>query len=123
MSQDAASTVATQSLVSSGSGAQHHGSGAQGVQSPGTTAIRRVTYFDLDETAPVDEPYIRMVAAEETYDMTYSDSDSDWHLCEGVQPGGEVYFEDFTNASVEPHIWQDGWRFKAPCRNQRSSAV
>ena len=58
VSQDAASTVATQSLVSSGSGAQQHGSGAQGVQGPGTTAVRRVTYFDLDETATVDEPAI-----------------------------------------------------------------
>ena len=40
--------------------------------------------------------------------MTYSDSDSDWHLCEEVQHGGEVYFEDFTNASVEPYGKMDG---------------
>ena len=37
------------------------------------------------------------------YDMTYSDSDSDWRLCTGAQRGGEVYFEDFTDASVETY--------------------
>lgn len=101
VSQDAASTVATQSLVSSGSG-QETG-GGQGVQGSPTTVARRVTYFDPDDEAHVDEPYITMVALAETYDMTYSDSDSDWRLCKGVQRGGEVYFEDFTDASVETY--------------------
>ena len=101
VSQDAASTVATQSLVSSGSGQQT--GGGQGVQGSPTTVARRITYFDLDDEAQVDELYITMVALAETYDMTYSDSDSDWRLCKGAQRGGEVYFEDFTDASVETY--------------------
>ena len=47
VSQDAASTVATQSMVSSGSG-QQTGDG-QGVQGSPTTVVRRITYFDLDD--------------------------------------------------------------------------
>lgn len=78
-------SVATQSLVSSGSGAQATTIGGAQQQQ---TAVRRIElYLDEDEFM-LDEPYVRMVT-EETYDMTYSDSDDDWYVCGGGHRRGE----------------------------------
>ena len=78
VAQDSVSTVNTQSLVS---GATGSGGAVQG--SPTTTmstAVRRVTYLNLDEDEIPVEPYVRMVDGG-VYDMTYSDSDDDWYVC------------------------------------------
>lgn len=56
---------------------------------------------DLDET--MDEPIVnmlRMVKVEETYDMTYSDSDDDWLLCTECGDVCNAYFMDYANDTM-----------------------
>jgi hypothetical protein len=51
----------------------------------------------------MDEPVVRMlrmVKAEETYDMTYSDSDDDWLLCTECGDGCNAYFMDYANDTM-----------------------
>jgi hypothetical protein len=97
--QDGGSTVATQSMASSG------GSGAQAAQgSPQSTAVRRIIQVDLDDLdETMDEPVVkmrRMVKAEETYGMTYSDSDDDWLVCTECGAGCNAYFMDYANDTM-----------------------
>ena len=95
-SQDAASTVATQSMVSSGSG---FGIQAQAQGSPSN--VRRIIQVNLDE---VNEEIplnfnVRVVKAHAAFDLTYSDSDEDWLVCEGEERdcGGNAFFVNFTD--------------------------
>ena len=97
--QDGGSSVTTQSMVSSG------GSGTQPAQgSLQSTAVRRIIQVDLDDLdETMDEPVVRMlrmVKAEETYDMTYSDSDDDWLLCTECGDGCNAYFMDYANDTM-----------------------
>ena len=102
--RDDASTVATQSMVS--------GSSSDATQQapvvPNTqTAVRRIEMsLDEEDEIAIIEYNIMMVVAEEdkVFDMTYSDSDEDWHVC-GVQDrGGDAYFENFKDAHEEPYV-------------------
>eukprot|EP00435_Cladocopium_sp_Y103_P050701 s939_g15.t1 len=101
VTQDSSTSVATQSLVGSVSSGQHQG-GVQG--SPSTTAstaVRRITYINLDDEEAPEEPYVRMIN-EVVYDMTYSDSDDDWCICIDIKNEHmAVYFEDFKKAPKE----------------------
>ena len=55
----------------------------------------------MDEDELPAEPYVRMVG-EAVYDMTYSDSDDDWHMCTDDGYGvGAAYFEDYKDVSAE----------------------
>ena len=100
VAQDSVSTVNTQSLVS---GATGSGGAVQG--SPTTTmstAVRRVTYLNLDEDEIPVEPYVRMVDGG-VYDMTYSDSDDDWYVCNTEEDQHGAYFENFKDIPVETY--------------------
>ena len=88
--------------ASSGAGVQ---SSAQS-STTGTSTVRRVQIIDLDDMdEPDGEASIRMVSAEE-FDMTYSDDDKDWEVCENGEAGGDAYFETFMDLdyNVEKHM-------------------
>lgn len=76
------------------------GSSAQTTTAPMTSqahAVRHITYFDMDGGDNIiEEPFVRTVE-NKAYDMTYSDSDDDWCLCEpgGNGCGGNAYFESW----------------------------
>ena len=60
---------------------------------------------DLDEQ--MDEPEVtmlRMVQVGETYDLTYSDSDDDWFVCDSCECGGNAYFMDYANNSMNAAV-------------------
>ena len=81
--------------------------------SPKTTVRRIEVNLDEDEDVPgltFFEPFVRMVGSEmeaekkfpkdQTYVMTYSDSDEDWCVCGAVKSGGDTFFQsavDLTN--------------------------
>ena len=99
MQDGASSTTATQSMTSSG------GTGLQAAQgSPQATTVRRIIKVNLDDLdEQMDEPEVtmlRMVQVGETYDLTYSDSDDDWFVCDSCECGGNAYFMDYASNSM-----------------------
>ena len=80
------------SLTSSGSASQAAASSQQSTQ---VRRIIQVKLNDLDE--PMEEPLVRVVKASESYDMTYSDSDGEWCICEENGDGDTTYFTKFTD--------------------------
>ena len=91
-SNDAGSTATSLALTSSGSASQ---AAASSQQSTKVRRIIQVNLNDLDE--PMEEPLVRVVKASESYDMTYSDSDGEWCICEENGDGDTVYFTKFTD--------------------------
>jgi hypothetical protein len=59
--------------------------------------IIQVNLNDLDE--PMEEPLVRVVKASESYDMTYSDSDDEWCICEETGDGDTAYFTTFADGT------------------------
>eukprot|EP00435_Cladocopium_sp_Y103_P028477 s351_g7.t1 len=66
---------------------------------------RRIIQVDLNDLE--DEPMepvvnmVRMIKSEEIYDLTYSDSDSDWCVCGSPEDGEPAYFLDYTSSIMK----------------------
>ena len=117
-SNDGASTVATQSMVSSAGTTQPSGSPPNNV--------RRIIQVDLndleEEEVAVLSSSIRVVHAQETYDLTYSDSDEDWCIYGREGAGEPAYFERYvenTKVVVQKLDKEDGSRL-SPTSSEES---
>ena len=54
-------------------------------------------YLDLDNNEEISEPYVRVVAMQKVFDMTYSDGNGEWSMCDGCETGGNAYITDIVD--------------------------